>query len=181
MRKALFLWSVCIFMTACGKGADVENGTETNGRKLFTQKLDEKGLDIETIDINRDGRTDQWIYRKDDGTIRYAQRDLNFDGIIDLTEFYEGGKRVRDEIDLDYDGIVDLVITYREGIVEKKEYSVDFEGNRHGIQYFNEKGERIEIHRDTDGDGRLDTIEYYEPGKVDPVRVEKKDVSVWAK
>ncbi len=155
------------FLGACGKENAVENATG----KLRTQPLNTKGLETETIDINGDTAPDQWIY-KQGSAVRYAQRDFNFDGVIDMTEFYEDGQHVRDEIDLDYDGIVDLIITYKNGIPAIKEYSVDFEGNRHGVQIFDEKGNRSEIRRDADGDGVLDTAEYYEPGSDEPSKIE---------
>ena len=159
------------FLCSCNKDESGEKATQKDTGKLQTQALEREGLDVETLDINGDTEPDQWIYKRD-GAVRYIQRDFNFDGIIDLTEFYEGSKRVRDEIDLDYDGIVDLIVTYKNEVPVRKEYSVDFEGNRHGVQYFDEKGNRTQIHRDTNGDGKLDTIEYFESGSESPVRVE---------
>lgn len=150
-----------------------KNNTATPAdlRKLQTRTIQTEGYDLQKIDINNDGKTDQFIYSKE-GNIAFIIRDFNFDEVNDMTEFFEEGKHVRDEIDLDYDGICDLIITYENDLPVKKEYSVDFEGNRHGIQFFDSEGNRTSIHRDTDMDGKLDLVEYYKPGEEAPYRTE---------
>ena len=75
------------FLCSCNKDESVENATQKDTGKLQTQALEREGLDVETLDINGDTEPDQWIYKRD-GAVRYIQRDFNFDGIIDLTEFY---------------------------------------------------------------------------------------------
>lgn len=173
MKRACLCSLIIAFLAcSCNKDGKVESAAQKGKDKLQMQELDKSGLDLEEVDINGDTAPDQWVYSQG-GALRYVQRDFNFDGIVDLTEFYDKGDRVRDEIDLDYDGIVDLVVTYKNGVPVRKEYSVDFEGNRHGVQYFDEKGNRTQIHRDANGDGKLDTIEYFEPGSDVPVKVEE--------
>ena len=171
------LLSLCAVLLAgfvCGCNKDKQAETAAGAaNKLKTQELDTSSLEVKKIDINKDGRYDQYIYYDGD-KIRYTQRDFNFDGIVDMTEFYEDGAHVRDEIDLDYDGICDVIITYKNELPVKKEYAVDFEGNRHGTQFFNEKGERIRIERDTDNDGKPDRIEHYNPGEEEPYKVDGK-------
>ena len=176
MRKLtliFFLISLCL-TASCSKNESSETAAELSN-KLQTQSYSTSGLDLEQLDINKDGKVDQRIYSKN-GVVQYAVRDLNFDNIQDMTSFYENGQLVRDEIDLDYDGICDVIVTYNNGVPVKKEFSTDFEGNRHGIQYFDTQGNRTEIHRDTNNDGMIDLIEYYHPNEEQPYKTEKKTI-----
>ncbi len=169
--KLILCFMVFLAVPALGCNKDKSDEVQ-NANKLRQQKMDTKGLDKQEIDINGDGKPDQFIYTKD-GQMRYAQRDFNFDQVLDMTEFYdEKGNHTSDEIDLDYDGIVDLVITYQNDLPIRKEYSIDFEGNRHGVQLFDAKGNRVEIHRDTNRDGKADLVEYYRPGEAEPYKTE---------
>ncbi len=162
---------------ACSKDNQTNTAaTETTSHRLATQALDLSGVSKETFDINEDGKTDQTRYViKGSGDtpdqLKYVMHDINFDGINDITEFYENGERVRDEIDLDYDGICDLIVYYKNGIVTKKEYAIDFEGNLYGIQIFDENGNRIQVMRDTNNDGAIDIVENYKPGEQEPYSV----------
>ena len=176
-RNALFvsILLLVVFAFGCNKNNDDEVKDPT---KLQTQKIKTTGLNKEEIDINGDGKPDQFVYTKDN-EIRYAQRDFNFDQVIDMTEFYnDDGDHVRDEIDLDYDGIVDLIITYKNDLPVKKEYSIDFEGNRHGVQIFDANGNRTEVRRDTNRDGKVDIIEHYNPGEGEPYKTENVPNSI---
>lgn len=176
MNKALYFFVLLAMVFAgagCSKNSeDVKSAADVADNKLVTQSFDVSGLDLEKIDINRDGKTDQRVYSKE-GVVLYVVRDLNFDDKTDMTEFYdESGMHVRDEIDLDYDGICDLIVTYENEIPVKKEFSVDFEGNRHGVQYFDSKGERTKIDHDYDADGNVDVVEYYNPKESEPYKVD---------
>lgn len=184
VRSALYPLALWMLVVACGFAAcsssnskNDPNSAASSKVKLNVLEMKTSGLDQEAFDLNEDGINDQvrYIARGKNGAdeVRYVTHDINFDGIIDITEFYEDGSHVRDEIDLDFDGVCDLVVKYKNGVVYSKEYSLDFEGNRHGIQFFNENGQRISIQRDTDGDGRLDTVESYEPDADEPYKISK--------
>ena len=166
-------------LTAASCNKDNDAQTAADARKLAVTKLDTSGLEVSSYDLNNDGKDDQVRYIKK-GTedkpdqLRYVTHDINFDGFIDITEFYDdNSKHIRDEIDLDYDGVCDLIVTYKDGLPVKKEFSVDFEGNRHGVQYFDEHGFLKEIRRDTDNNGKIDVIEYYHPNETEPYNVKR--------
>ena len=177
MYRNFILVTICLlisFLWACSQDKDVNSASETDTIKLQTQKVDTSSFDLQKVDINNDGRVDQFFFTKD-GVIQYAQRDFNFDTLIDMSEFYENGVHVRDEIDLDYDGVCDLIVTYQNDKPIKKEYSVDFEANRHGTLIFDANGNKIEVHRDTNTDGTVDVIEYYKPNANEPYKIQKKE------
>jgi len=62
-----------------------------------------------TEDRNRDGRPDLWRSYDRFGALSEIRRDTNFDGRIDVQEFYERGTLVRREVDRDFNRAVDLV------------------------------------------------------------------------
>ena len=169
---------IVAFSLAPGCNKD-KSDSANNAGKLQPQKMHTSGLDKQEIDINGDGKPDQFIYTTKEGQIRYAQHDFNFDQVLDMTEFYdESGNHTSDEIDLDYDGIVDLIVTYQNGLPIRKEYSIDFEGNRHGVQLFDSEGNRTMIYRDTDRDGKADLLEYYHPGEDEPYKTDTVHTNV---
>lgn len=178
MHKFISLFIISIIalaFNACSKEQEVQTAVEIKNNisgKLQTAEIDTSVFELQKVDINNDGKVDQYVYTKE-GVIQYAKRDFNFDNLIDLTEFYENGEHMRDEIDLDYDGVCDLIVTYKNGIPQRKEYSVDFEANRHGVQIFDAEGNRIEIHRDLNADGHVDTIEFYKPNEKEPYKIQK--------
>ena len=164
------------FASGCNKD---KSDSANNAGRLQPQKLQTSGLNKQEIDINGDGKADQFIYTTKEGQIRYAQHDFNFDQVLDMTEFYdESGNHTSDEIDLDYDGIVDLIVTYQNGLPIRKEYSIDFEGNRHGVQLFDSEGNRTMVYRDTDRDGKADLVEYYHPGENEPYKTDTVHTNV---
>jgi len=162
---------------ACSKDNETKTAADqTVSHKLETQALDLSGVDKEKFDLNGDGKDDQvrYIVKGKGDTpdqLKYVTHDINFDGINDITEFYENGERVRDEIDLDYDGVCDLIVHYKNGVVTQKEYSVDFEGKRYGVQIYDENGNLVQVMRDTNNDGTLDVVENYKPGEQEPYSV----------
>lgn len=168
MKNLTILFTILCVLLTCGCNKDNKSKTAAeDSTKLNPLELKTSGMDVEKVDINKDGIVDQQIYTKDD-VVQYVIRDFNFDGLTDMTEFYEDGVHYRDEIDLDYDGICDLIVTYKDGVPIKKEYSIDFQGNKHGTQYFDSQGNRTEIHRDTNNDGVPDVIDHYKAGEDTP-------------
>jgi len=62
-----------------------------------------------TEDRNHDGRPDLWRSFNRYGEVAAVARDTNFDGLLDVQEFYERGALVRRDTDRDFNDIVDLI------------------------------------------------------------------------
>jgi hypothetical protein len=79
--------------------------------KAFSEE--EKAVPKEaSSDTNKDGKPDTWQYFDAAGNVSKAEADTDFDGKIDQTAFYEGGKLVRVERDTDHDGKPDTWVKY---------------------------------------------------------------------
>ena len=65
--------------------------------------------EVETIDKNKDGKIDTWIYRDSNDIPLKWIRDKNFDGKEDSWSFFKDGKAFLDEVDFDSDGKVDTI------------------------------------------------------------------------
>ena len=64
---------------------------------------------LKTIDKNKDGKIDIWVYGTKSGIPRSWIRDKNYDGIPDNWSFFKDGKAFIDEVDFDGDGKVDTI------------------------------------------------------------------------
>jgi hypothetical protein len=123
-------------------------------------------------DLNKDGKTDEWITYQD-GQIVRAEADRNFDGKIDVWWTYEDGIVVSGESDIDFNGVVDATFYYVDGVL----YSIDFHPNGSEIvtkrQLF-EHGVLKEEWVDKNGDGTFDERVIFDllenPVKVLPFR-----------
>src|SRR6476469_7240903 len=121
---------------------------------------------VQAYDLHRTGKPDVWVYsvttqdasgrpverrvRKEadltaDGQVSKETLDLDDDGKVDDTLYYEKGKKVRSEKDLDGDGRIDTWSYYDA----------------------NEKLSRKE--RDVKGTGKVDYWEYWENGAIDRI------------
>ena len=131
------------------------------GRARF-KTITRDGFAVEDVDLNGDGKNDQWTIKDSNGPKRY-ERDMNFDGKVDMWQ-YPGPDGVieEEEMDLDLDGKIDVVVFYKDGIVSKKAMSIDFTGRLSLIKFYDIKGNLLRIERDDDGDGAADVFEYYE-------------------
>jgi hypothetical protein len=68
------------------------------------------------LDTNFDGRLDVHEYYEQ-GALTRRESDRNFDGRVDLVEAFDrvSGERVRSVVDVDYDGRADLLVLFHEG------------------------------------------------------------------
>ena len=167
----LILGLVLIALLA-GCGKDAEDNADRDRRGMFGSKatgerarygnLKRDAYKVQAIDLNQDGEPDQWTV-KDASQTRWIERDLNFDGRVDLWQ-YPGadGEIVEEEMDLDLDGYVDVVVYYDAGVVTRKEMSIDFAGVFSIAKYYDKQGNLLRVERDDDGDGLVDVWEYYE-------------------
>jgi hypothetical protein len=123
--------------------------------------LSDAGLSVEAMDLNKDDKPDQWAYKGADTTVR-TERDMNFDGRVDLWQHLdESGNVVEEEMDLDLDGRIDVVAYYKDGVVTRKAMSVNFDDNFSIIKFYSKDGRLLRVERDEDGDGSPDLWEYY--------------------
>lgn len=107
-------------------------------------------------DLNGDGRVDIVYFFDADGQVTKETLDLDYDGKVDDTLYFEKGKKVRSEKDLDGDGRVDTWSFYdaNEKLV-RKERDVKGTGKVDYWEYW-ENGAIDRIGEDLDGDGQVD-------------------------
>ena len=100
---------------------------------------------------------------KDAAATRWVERDLNFDGQVDMWQ-YPGpdGTVSEEQMDIDLDGRVDVVVYYEAGVVTRTEMSINFAGYFSIVKYYDKRGHLLRVERDDDEDGLVDVWEYYE-------------------
>lgn len=158
-RHALLIaCSVPLFL-ACSESLSA--GTNTASKEdAFTTEITHEDCDTESksaakIDANNDGRAD--ITRVMEGTRESCRvLDLNFDGRVDnFLYFDDAGNLRRRESDFDRDGLIDEIGLYKNGKVVQKNRETNLDGKLDTWDtYANDK--LTERKRDTNADGRID-------------------------
>lgn len=154
-----WLLATVVALCACGgkkKGAtsaeDIRAQRET---KIALEKCDTASASAENIDANGDGRPD--VVRVKQGSREVCRTaDLNFDGKVDRTTFFDSGQKVRRvESDFDRDGRVDEIAIYEGGVLKEKQRATTLAGKLDTWEFF-EQGRLARTERDENGDGFID-------------------------
>ncbi|RKX78898.1 MAG: hypothetical protein DRP87_05015 [Spirochaetes bacterium] len=107
-------------------------------------------------DTNGDGKSDQWVEKKENGDT-ILRIDRNSNGKVDyLVKINEQGKKIYEEIDFNYDGVMDDFYYYIEGVLKRREIDTNFDG-KIDLWVYIDKGIYIESYeQDKDFDGEID-------------------------
>jgi hypothetical protein len=132
------------------------------------------GKQVVDADTNLDKKPDVWKYYVPNGqgaqVMTCKQVDLNHDGKVDITYYYDdtGAVSSLEEFDLDFDGRNDLTVYYANGKKVREELDTNYDG-RSDLWKFFEDEKLVRLERDADYNGRVDQWEYYEGGKLDRI------------
>lgn len=165
MRRASFFSAVsltlcsvtgaAVLLAACsGKGAGT---AESERGKRDTKIRTESCAKSAGFDTNRDGKKDLFEVSTG-GRLACRASDLDFDGVVDQTTFYDPtGVVRRREVDLDGNGVPNLIETYKGGKLTLRELDGSSLGKLDMWDAFDPAtGQRTSRERDTNGDGRID-------------------------
>jgi hypothetical protein len=146
------------------------------GAKFDRSRCDDQGKQAVTLDANGDGKADViklFVATAQDGhttqQLVCKQTDLDFDGKIDLVQYYgPGGELFMDEYSMDYSGKFNGRTFFQEGKKVRSEKDMDFDGKPDYFEFF-EAGKLVRVERDRNGDGKIDEWQYYENGRLDRI------------
>jgi hypothetical protein len=156
---------VMLMVVGCGGSQEVEETTvEVLPERARYGTLVRNAYRSDAADVNRDGQSDQFSYYRGERLV-WRERDLDFDGSIDMYEFFASNGRLEErELQLDYDPAIDTVLEYRDGVLWRKQLSTTFDGQMSMQQLYDAAGNLLRIERDTDLDGRVDVSLHYAEG-----------------
>jgi hypothetical protein len=98
------------------------------------------------------------------------EADLNGDGKVDLVDWYdEGGQVVKETLDLDYDGKVDDTLFFEKGKKVRSEKDLDGDGRVDTWNFYDGAEKLVRKERDVRGTGKVDYWEYWEGGTIDRI------------
>ena len=96
------------------------------------------------------------------GRLFCRETDANFDGLVDITRFFDEQGRVRRvEDDYDFDGRLDLVAMYREGVISEDLLDMNFDGRADTWRNY-VSGRVVRSRRDQNSDGMVDLWEDFD-------------------
>ncbi|HNW81668.1 MAG TPA: hypothetical protein PKG52_02140 [bacterium] len=111
---------------------------------------------VKMMDLNRDTKIDVWRYFDETGAVSKEEIDLDFDGKIDVTDYYVNGIVRKKELDFQFDEKTDTWKTYDEkGILVLIEVDQSGDGTPDYWEFYS-NGVLERIEKDTDGDGKAD-------------------------
>ena len=172
-------------LVGCGSKQTPATGNPASGMKVASSdfgakfdrsRCDDQGKQAVTLDANGDGKPDViklFIAVAQDGhtsqQLVCKQTDLDFDGKIDLVQYYgPGGELFMDEYSMDYSGKFNGRTFFQEGKKVRSEKDMDFDGKPDYFEFF-EGGKLVRVERDRNGDGKIDEWQYYENGRLDRI------------
>jgi hypothetical protein len=179
-----FSIGVAALVPACGgqqkqlanPSMDLKVSQSDFGAKFDRSRCDDKGKQVVSLDANGDGKPDViklFLSASQDGhTVQELvckQTDLDFDGKIDLVQYYgPGGELFMDEYSMDYSGKFNGRTFYQEGKKVRAEKDMNFDGKPDYFEFY-EGGKLVRVERDRSGNGKIDEWQYYEGGHLDRV------------
>lgn len=145
---------------ACSQSVSTEASSPTGEKDAYPTEITHEDCDADAkgavkTDANNDGRAD--ITRVMEGNREVCRvLDLNFDGRVDnFLYFDEAGNLRRRESDFDRDGIIDEIGLYKTGRIVQKHRETNLDGKLDTWDsYTNER--LTERRRDTNADGKID-------------------------
>ena len=153
---------------ACGgRQAETDAAVQKSARqqqRIRHGNVNFSGMDARGFDIDGDGVPDVLHYSKD-GVVRVVRYDLDFDGRIDMDEYYDANGTLEERsYYLNDDEKVDVIGLYEDDLLVEKYVSIDFDGNFPVVKHYDSDGALLRVERDSDGDGHTDVWEYYDAG-----------------
>jgi hypothetical protein len=185
LARFLFIGlGIAALVPACGgqqkqpanPSADLKVSQSDFGAKFDRSRCDDKGKQVVSLDANGDGKPDVIkLFQpgtQDGHTIQQLvckQTDLDFDGKIDLVQYYgPGGELFMDEYSMDYSGKFNGRTFYQEGKKVRAEKDMNFDGKPDYFEFY-EGGKLVRVERDRSGNGKIDEWQYYEGGHLDRI------------
>lgn len=164
-RRAPLVWAGLVLcalggVVACsGKGAARAGGEKgLRDTKIRTESCSKSN----GFDTNRDGKKDLFEAAAG-GKLACRASDLDFDGTVDQTTFFDGNGVVRRrEVDLDGNGVPNVIETFQGGKLVLRASDTAGLGKLDMWDTYNPAtGERTARERDTNGDGHIDQFWVY--------------------
>lgn len=169
LRSLAVMVLVSTMALGCSSSGDVveDDGVDIDERpeRARYDNLSTEGLTVERADLDGTGEADQWTFLDDDGEVVRVERDMNFDGRVDLWEYYEGGELVEEEMSLDSAKQIDAVIFYTDGVIRRQQMASGFDGTFAIEKFYDSDRQLRRVERDTSNDGQVDTWDYYDDGQ----------------
>ena len=132
-----------------------QEGRQVRDTRITLEKCDVTSSGAEKLDANADGRPEV-VLVKEKGKDLCRTADLNLDGRVDRTVFYDdAGKIRRVESDYDRDGRVDEIALLEGGTIKEKRRATTLDGKLDTWDYYS-AGQVTRTERDENGDGVID-------------------------
>ena len=107
-------------------------------------------------DLNHDGKPDMYEYYDANGQLRRREGVFDDTGVVNLIEYYEGGKLVRKELDTTGQHRIDTWDTYDPATGKRVKRERDSTNDGRVDQWWTWEGDKVTIAIDRDGDGQPD-------------------------
>ena len=86
-----------------------------------------EAVEIRSVDLNHDGKEDIRTYFDEKGNITKEEFDGDFDGSVDIIDYYSNNKRVESHIDTNTDMTFDVFRFYNNGVLKREEIDSNYD------------------------------------------------------
>ena len=98
---------------------------------------------LRALDLNNDGRHDVRSHYNEKGDMFKEEIDGDFDGLVDIVDFYQANVRIECHIDTNTDGVFDIFRFYKNNVLYKQDQDIDLDGKIDISYFYDEKGKLI--------------------------------------
>jgi hypothetical protein len=148
---------------ACESATSGNTPSGARGDRRVRQQCSPRGHRVQTVDVNNDNHPDiRHVYAGRRETC--VQIDMNFDGMVDITRFFDDHHRiVQEEHDFDFDGRLDQIAYFEHGDLVRKELDTNFDNSIDTWVWCD--GRMLDRQeRDRHHNGHVDTWEFFRHG-----------------
>jgi hypothetical protein len=119
---------------------------DQNGRPdIWTyRETEDSPITVRALDLNQDGKQDMRTYFDSNGNITREEIDGDFDGLVDIIDYYTNNVRTESQIDTNSDKTFDVFRFYEEDILRREDLDINYD-NKIDLSYnYDTDGKRIE-------------------------------------
>jgi hypothetical protein len=107
------------------------------------RETEDSPISIRALDLNQDGKQDLRTYYDNNGSITREEIDGDFDGIVDIIDYYTNNQRTESQIDTNSDSTFDVFRFYDQDTLKREELDINYDNQIDLTYNYDNDGNRI--------------------------------------
>ena len=140
----MFRWPARGHNTSLASQAKVTHYIVYLTESTSEENTSDDNITIRALDLNQDGKQDLRTYYDNKGSITREEIDGDFDGLVDIIDYYTNNVRTESQIDTNSDNTFDVFRFYEQEKLKREDLDINYD-NKIDLTYtYDNDGKRIE-------------------------------------